>query len=66
MVSRFSIELMRKSNALKATGTVMPGRQYRSGQDQGGFRWIFANDILHLGKNLLQIQTPICEMQKQE
>ena len=66
MPKLYFFSLMKKPNALKTTGTVMPGRQYRSGQDQGGFRWIFANDILHLGKNLLQIQTPICEMQKQE
>ena len=47
----------------------MPGRQYYSGQDQGGSSWMLENNFmqipLHLGKNLLQIQIPICEIQEQ-
>ena len=45
------------------------GRQFQCGQGQSGCGWIFENKflqvLLHLGKNLLQIQMPISEMQKQ-
>ena len=43
--------------AWKATGTVMRGRQYHSGQDQGGCCWILENNFLqvlfHIGKKTL-------------
>ena len=69
-MSHFSTKSRKKSNALRTTGTVMPGRQYHSGQDQGGSSWILENNflqaLLHLGKKILQIQIPKCESQEQK
>ena len=59
---------MKKFNAFKTTGTVMRGRQYYRGQDQGGSSWMLENNfmqiLLHSGINLLQIQIPILKNQE--
>ena len=62
-------KLRKKSDTLKTTGFVMPGRQYHNGQDQGGSSWILENNFLqaflHLGKKTSPNSNPNLKDQEQ-